>query len=117
MSKANTSPPRISQNIFLRSDNSTINQYQGCDLWQDKRARTSPRTASEQPAPGSHRSHVQELKTVIEQIQIYTKSGQTLEKITAYIPKDVKAVLQRLADQGLGQDEALSLSAIGVATG
>jgi hypothetical protein len=46
---------------------------------------------------------VQELKTVIEQIQIYSKNGQTFEKITAYIPKDVKAVLQRLADQGLGQ--------------
>jgi hypothetical protein len=60
---------------------------------------------------------VQELKTVIEQIQIYTKSGQTLEKITAYIPRDVKAVLQRLADQGLENDEALSLSAAGVTTG
>jgi hypothetical protein len=55
---------------------------------------------------------VQELKTVIEQIQIYSKNGQKLEKITAYVPKDVKAVLQRLADQGLESDNELSLSSV-----
>jgi hypothetical protein len=55
---------------------------------------------------------VQELKTVIEQIKNYSKAGQKLEKITAYIPKDVKAVLQMLADQGLEDDEELSISSV-----
>ena len=48
---------------------------------------------------------------VLEQLQNRPETSGKLEKITAYIPREAKAELQRLADQGIGE-ERLSLSAV-----
>src|SRR5215212_5070533 len=105
MPVSNTSRPQIPQNVFLQSEYKAKTQNQKCDLLQDNGATASPRTASGLPASSGERSHVQELIAVIDRLQNPPENSGKLEKVTAYIPREVKAELQRLADQGIGDKQ------------
>ena len=110
-----TIKPQKPQHVYLRSEKSENKQNSESDRLQDNGASASRRTPSGQPAASGERSHVQELTAVIDRLQNRPENSEKLEKITAYIPKKVKAELKRLADQGIGEKQDLSFSVVAAA--
>jgi hypothetical protein len=99
--------PQSQQNIYINQENRTKNKDAHGDVRQDKRAKTSARTATVQPA----RSHIplraEPLTTKNIRSQNAPNARKAKEKLTLWIDPIVKAEVQRRAKrQGLSESEA-----------
>jgi hypothetical protein len=82
------------------------------DVRQDNAAQFAARAASVQPVPSEQMRCAVSEGTIFARSQMRPNTGQKLERVVAYIPCELKAELQRLADQGGKAGEELSLSAV-----
>jgi hypothetical protein len=107
---ANTVPPHFSQNVFLQQSHTTIKQQQNLGVWQDKRAESSARIASSQPALAAIGGRAQQLKKDTPRSQNHHTAFQKKEKVTFWVRPIAKTLLQRKA-----KSEELTLSEAGAA--
>src|SRR5215213_8124786 len=100
---ANNSHPQIQKDIFLKQSYAAQKQQTYVGVMQDNRAQDARRFASEKPAVTKREPHVQHMMRIIPRSKNHLNNGEKLEKATIYIKRNVKAELQRIADQGTGE--------------
>jgi hypothetical protein len=99
--------PHSQRNIFTNQENGTKNKDAHGDVRQDKRAKTSARTASAQPARSHIPMRAEPLTTNTPRSQNTPNARKAKEKLTLWIDPIVKAEVQRRAKrQGLSESEA-----------
>ncbi len=95
------------RNIFTNQQKTTKNKDAHGDVRQDKRAKTSARIASPQPARTHIPMRAEPLTTNTPRSQITPIARKPKEKLTLWIDPIVKAEVQRRAKrQGLSESEA-----------
>jgi hypothetical protein len=107
---ANTVHPHFSQNVFLQQSHTPTKQQQNLGVWQDKRAESSARIASGQPALAATGGRAQQLKKDTPRSQNNHTAFQKKEQVTFWVRPIAKTILQRVA-----KSEKLTLSEAGAA--
>src|SRR4029450_7237689 len=103
----NTKISQTEPKILLQQQNNQKNKDAHGDVRQDKRAKTSARTASPQPARSHIPMRAQPLSTTTTRSQHPPIANKRKEKLTLWIDPIVKAEVQRRAKrQGLSESEA-----------
>jgi hypothetical protein len=103
----NNSHPHSHQNVFSNQPNTTKNKDAHGDLGQDKRAKTSARTASPQPARSHIPMRAERLNTKTPRSQNTPIARKRKEKLTLWVDPIDKAEVQRRANrEGLSDSEA-----------
>jgi hypothetical protein len=93
--------------ILLQQQNLQKNKDAHGDVRQDKRAKTSARTATAQPARSHIPMRAEQTDTKTPRSQITPKARKPKEKLTLWIDPIVKAEVQRRATrEGLSESEA-----------
>jgi hypothetical protein len=104
---SNNLHPHSQRNIFTNQENRTKNKDAHGDVRQDKRAKTSARTATAQPARSHIPMRAEPLTTNTPRSQNTPKARKPKEKLTLWIDPIVKAEVQRRATrEGLSDSEA-----------
>jgi hypothetical protein len=99
--------PHSQRNIFINQEKIAKNKDAHGDVRQDKRAKTSARTASAQPARSHIPMRADHLNTKTPRSQNTPIARKRKEKLTLWIDPIVKAEVQRRAKrQGLSESEA-----------
>jgi hypothetical protein len=99
--------PQSQQYIFTNQENGAKNKDAHGDVRQDKRAKTSARTATAQPARSHFPMRADALNTKTPRSQNTPKARKPKEKLTLWIDPIVKAEVQRRATrEGLSESEA-----------
>src|SRR4029453_11751959 len=99
--------PHSQRYIFTNQENGTKNKDAHGDVRQDKRAKTSARTASAQPARSHIPMRAEPLTTNTPRSQNTPNARKAKEKLALWIDPIVKAEVQRRAKrQGLSESEA-----------
>jgi hypothetical protein len=106
----NNAPPHSHQNIFINQGNTTKNKDAHGDVRQDKRAKTSARVPSQQPARSDIPMRAQPLTTNTPRSQNSPLAKRRTVQLTLWTNPIVKAEIQRIAKR-----EGLSDSAVGAA--
>ena len=103
----NNSLPHSRQFVFSNQANPTKNKDAHGDVRQDKRAKTSARTATTQPARSHIPMRAEHSDTKTPRSQNTLSARNPKEKLTLWIDPIVKAEVQRRAKrQGLSESEA-----------
>jgi hypothetical protein len=103
----NTKISQTEPKILLEQQNHLKNKDAHGDVRQDKRAKTSARTATAQPARSHIPMRAEPLNTKTTRSQITPTTRKPKEKLTLWIDPIVKAEVQRRAKrQGLSESEA-----------
>ena len=89
--------PHSQRNIFIKQENQRKNKEAHGDVRQDKRAKTSARTASPQPARSHIPMRAEQLNTKTPRSQNTLSARKPKEKLTLWIDPIVKAEIQRRA--------------------
>jgi hypothetical protein len=104
---SNNLDPHSQRNIYINQEKTTKNKDAHGDVRQDKRAKTSARTATAQPARSHIPMRAEPLNTKTTRSQITPTTRKPKEKLTLWIDPIVKAEVQRRAKrQGLSESEA-----------
>jgi hypothetical protein len=99
--------PHSQRYIFTNQENGAKNKDAHGDVRQDKRAETSARTASPQPARSHIPMRAEQTDTKTPRSQNAPKARKPKEKLTLWIDPIVKAEVQRRATrEGLSESEA-----------
>jgi hypothetical protein len=99
--------PHSQRNIFINQEKTAKNKDAHGDVRQDKRAKTSARTATAQPARSHIPMRAEHSDTKTPRSQNTLSARKPKEKLTLWIDPIVKAEVQRRAKrQGLSESEA-----------
>jgi hypothetical protein len=99
--------PQSQQSIYIKQENQRKNKDAHGDVRQDKRAKTSARTASSQPARSHIPMRAQHLNTKTPRSQNTPIVSRRKEKLTLWVDPIDKTEVQRRANrEGLSDSEA-----------
>jgi hypothetical protein len=111
----NTRPAHSSQNVFLNQEKPRKTKTAQGDLRQDKRAGSTARRPTPQPARSEIPQRAQPLNTTTPRSQNPTVDNSRTVQLSIWVKPIVKAEIQRLVDQGQQEQQADKITMSSVA--